>query len=367
MAFQIKSLTLYQLSFPYHFAFRPAPEEKQPSQVLWLKLETNDGITGFGEICLNHKHTLETVSSINSFLANNQYELKSKVHGLDDLVYWITQHKSIIDQNPVAFCGIETAILDAIAQYHKFSIGRLLGITGHGKNIRQTAWLKRGRPEQFMLQLSIYEQNKLSSFKVELDGNFKTDNLKLSLLSNTGYKHIQFDARNIWASADDIIDYIKHLPITPYSIENPFNKIDHDMLIELSNNQSAKVVLNEAILTTHDANIFKANSDKFVINLRLPRLGGLLRTLNMIQHARIAGFDIIIGANMGETDISLNIAKLAAIAADESLVCQEGAFDIYMLNTEMYKISLTQNSKHKDTIPSQKQDIRLQQYIKRVS
>lgn len=365
MDFDIRSLTLYELSLPYNSAFRPPPETKRLPKVLWLRLETADGKYSFGEICLNHRYSSETTESVRDFIAEHHQEWQDKIHGLDDLIAWISQNKLLIDQNPAAFSCLEAAILQGIAQQHQCSVAKLLGID-NDKKFRNVALLQRGRPEQFMLQLTIYEQHSFSCFKVELDGNYKTDNLKLNLLASTGYDHIQIDARNIWSSPIDLVSYIKNLPLAPYSIENPFNKIDHEMLIELANIQPSRVVLDESILASHNANMFKANSDRFIINLRISRLGGLLRTLNMMQHAKKQGFDIILGANMGETDVSLSISKLAAAAAGDSLVSHEGAFEIYMLNTDMYKLSLSTDIHDASGIPQIDKEHQLQ-YIKRIS
>lgn len=366
MDFQIKSLTLYELALPYNSAFRPPIEKKRLPKVLWLKLETADNKSSFGEICLNHRYTNETTESVRDFISEYQPEWQSKIHGLDDLIAWISQNKLLIDQNPAAFSCLESAILEAFAQQHSCSVAQLLGIKQPENNIKQTALLERGRAEQFMLQLTIYEQSSFTYFKVELDGNFKNDNLKLNLLASTGYTHIQVDARNIWSSPIDLVSYMKNLAVTPYAIENPFNKLNHEMLIELSNIQQSRIVINESILTTHNTDIFKANGKKFIVNLRICRIGGLLRTLNMMQHAKKLGFDIIIGANMGETDLSLKVGRLAAIAAGDSLVCQEGAFDIHMLNTEMYKLSLS-NEMVAENGTSQPGKGHQLQYITRIS
>lgn len=366
MDLQIRALTLYELSFPYHFAFRPVTENKRIPQILWLKLETANGASSFGEICLNQKYTSENTDSVKSFIVAHQHEWQQKVHNLDDLIAWISQNKPTIDKNPAAFSCVEAAILEAIARQHKLSVGKLLGIDIQGKEITYAAVLEKGRPEQFMLQLSIYEQNRLSRFKVELDGNFKNDNLKLNLLASTGYQHIQLDAQHIWSSATDISEYLKYLPVRPYSIENPFNKIDYDMMLELSNIQPARIVLNESILTTHDAKLFKANNQRFIINLRIARLGGLLRTLNMMQHAKKSGFDVVIGANIGESDLSLKVGEIAAHAAGEHLVSQEGAFGIYMLNTDMYKLALSSESGVQAAAVEEYAQ-QLHQHIKRIS
>ena len=325
MDFQIRSMTLYELALPYNSAFRPPIEKKRLPKVLWLKLETSDDKSSFGEICLNHQYTNETTETVRDFISKNQLEWQNKIHGLDDLIAWISQNKLLIDQNPAAFSCLESAILEAFAQQHNCNVAQLIGIDQPETKIKQAALLERGRAEQFMLQLTIYEQNSFTNFKIELDGNFKNDNLKLNLLASTGYTHIQVDARNIWSSPVDLVSYMKDLPVTPYSIENPFNKPNHEMLIELSNIQPSRIVINENILTTHNTDIFKANNKKFIVNLRICRLGGLLRTLNMMQHAKKLGFDIIIGANMGETDLSIKVGRLAAMAAGNNLVCQEGA------------------------------------------
>ena len=366
MDMQIRSLTLYELSLPYNSAFRPPPDKKRLPKVLWLKLETLDDHACFGEICLNHRYTNETAESVRDFISEHQHEWQQKIHNLDDLIAWISQNKLLIDQNPAAFSCLEAAILESFAMQHKCSVAKLLGLEEPTKELRQAALLERGRAEQFMLQLTIYEQNSFSRFKVELDGNFKNDNLKLNLLASTGYTHIQVDARNIWSSPLDLVSYMKNLATTPYSIESPFNKNNHDMLVELASIYPSRIVLDESILTTHNTSIFKENHDKFIINLRICRLGGLLRTLNMMQHAKKLGFNIIIGANMGETNLSLKVSQLAAIAAGNNLVCQEGAFDIYMFNTDMYKLSLSTSINGENGIPQIDKDHQLQ-YIKRIS
>ena len=91
MDFQIRSLTLYELTLPYNSSFRPSPDKKRLPTLLWLKLETSDSNTSFGEICLNHHYTSETADSVRDFIVENQQDWKTKIHGLDDLIAWISQ------------------------------------------------------------------------------------------------------------------------------------------------------------------------------------------------------------------------------------------------------------------------------------
>ena len=64
-------------------------------------------------------------------------------------------------------------------------------------------------------------------------------------------------------------------------------------------------------------------------------MGGLLRSLAIIESARELGIGVIIGAQVGETSLLTRCGLTAAKAASDILVAQEGAFGTYLLENDI--------------------------------
>jgi hypothetical protein len=64
-------------------------------------------------------------------------------------------------------------------------------------------------------------------------------------------------------------------------------------------------------------------------------MGGLIRSLDVLERIRDAGLRVIIGAHVGETSLLTRAALTAANAARDILVAQEGAFGTYLLEHDV--------------------------------
>jgi len=73
---------------------------------------------------------------------------------------------------------------------------------------------------------------------------------------------------------------------------------------------------------------------KYIANIKISRVGGLIRALRLIEELKILGWPIIIGCHVGETSLLTRAALVAASAAGESLIAQEGAFGDYLVERE---------------------------------
>jgi L-alanine-DL-glutamate epimerase-like enolase superfamily enzyme len=75
--------------------------------------------------------------------------------------------------------------------------------------------------------------------------------------------------------------------------------------------------------------------DRWIINVRVSKMGGLLRSLDVVRRARAAGFGIIVGAQVGETSVLTRAALSVAASTGSSLVAQEGAFGTHLLQHDV--------------------------------
>ncbi|MBL7774532.1 MAG: hypothetical protein JNK89_00930, partial [Saprospiraceae bacterium] len=78
----------------------------------------------------------------------------------------------------------------------------------------------------------------------------------------------------------------------------------------------------------------------FIANLKVSRLGGVIRCLEMVSALRKSGYPIIVGAHVGETSILTRAGMCVANAAGENLAAQEGGYGLLILKKEPLTPSL---------------------------
>ena len=78
----------------------------------------------------------------------------------------------------------------------------------------------------------------------------------------------------------------------------------------------------------------------FVPNLRVSKLGGLLRSLNLLAAAKAQKRKIIVGAQVGETSILARAGAALAQAAGNDLIGYEGAYGSRLLSEDAVDPSL---------------------------
>ena len=64
-------------------------------------------------------------------------------------------------------------------------------------------------------------------------------------------------------------------------------------------------------------------------------MGGLLRSLELVDRVRRGGLGIIVGAHVGETSLLTRAALTVANTARDILVAQEGAFGTHLLEHDV--------------------------------
>lgn len=351
MSLSLKSLTLYRLNIPFHQTFRHASANRTHSNSLLVRAETTTGLIGLGEGCPRDYVTGESSASATTFFQQQRSSLMKSIHGLDDLKQWCLTHSREIDKNPAAFCAIELALLDVLAQHRGQSLEALLGIDPLAGPFSYTAVLGDNELPLFTAQLNNYRQYKFADYKIKLSGQLQRDKEKLVLLTSLPAKHIRLDANNLWQEPMQVADYLAQLPIAVRAIEEPLKPRDFTGMAQLLKRTSTDIILDESCLHPDDIKTASRLCRPPVVNLRVSKLGGLLRTLTMIECARQHGLAVIIGAQVGETSLLTRAGLSAAQAARDILFAQEGAYGTYLLQHDLCWPSLSFGHAGKLTLP----------------
>src|SRR5262249_11187558 len=116
-----------------------------------------------------------------------------------------------------------------------------------------------------------------------------------------------------------------------HSVEEPLEPNRYDCLARISGAFGCPIVLDESLLRVEQLAQLTGPAAGWLINVRVSKMGGLLRSLQVVEAARRSAIGIIVGAQVGETSLLTRAALPVSRAAGDALVAQEGAFGTRLL------------------------------------
>ena len=339
---RLHTLTLHPLQIPFKTRFKHSSAERSLTQSVLVAARTDSGCLGLGEGCPREYVTAESIASAERFFATHRDDLINTVHSITDLRQWIQSHAATIEQNPAAWCAIELALLDAVAKDQHQSIEYLLDLPELSGPFHYTAVLGDGPLETLTRQVQQYAALGFRDFKVKITGDPSLDNAKYVVLhAAVKTPRVRLDANNLWSTPDQVLAYLDAISINPYALEEPLQALDHTGLNTLAAQQPAKLILDESFLSQAHFAPIEHLPESFIINLRISKIGGLLRSLTIVRMAAQRKIPLIIGAQVGETSILTRAALCIANICGDALIGQEGAFGTLLLERDITDQPLT--------------------------
>jgi L-alanine-DL-glutamate epimerase-like enolase superfamily enzyme len=103
----------------------------------------------------------------------------------------------------------------------------------------------------------------------------------------------------------------------------------------LSKTLKTPIILDESFLCIEHFQHIEDDPEYWIINLRISKMGGILRSLAIIDKAKELKIPIVVGAQVGETSILTRAALAVANNCREILLAQEGAFGTHLLKYDI--------------------------------
>jgi L-alanine-DL-glutamate epimerase-like enolase superfamily enzyme/pimeloyl-ACP methyl ester carboxylesterase len=335
-----------ELRVPLKMTFRHASAARTHGESLWVEA-SRGAHRGYGEGCPRAYVTGETRASVSQWLGAWQRPIQSDCVDLDSLRAWATEHATNIDASPSAWCAIECALLDLFARERGQSVEVLLGLAPPGGPHVYSAVLGNDENWKTRFLIDQYCILGLTDFKVKLGGDLDADRQTLGSIAELTAWHgvtnhrVRVDANNLWSEKPDCaLDYLRALGSTLMGIEEPVRPRDVASHSQLSQGLGVPIILDESLCTMADLERYDDASGRFMANLKVSRVGGVLRALRLVDALRARGWAIIVGAHVGETSVLTRAAMLVAAAAGDRLLAQEGAFGSRLIEREPVRPSL---------------------------
>jgi L-Ala-D/L-Glu epimerase len=331
----LRGLQLSTPVIPFTSGFRHASAERCETSTVWITAETSAGIVGQGESCPRPYVTGETLESAATFFERWRPAVAAAITDVDTLRTFVGTHAEAIDHAPAAWCAIELALLDALGRTDGQPVEALLGLPALRGPFTYTAVLGDADAATFERQLARYLSLGFRDMKLKVSGDAGRDYPKLERLGATSGVSVRVDANNLWAHPEAAIEYLRRLPGPVVAVEEPLGPRRFADMARLVDATGVPVILDESVSRVRDLDTLASAPDRWLVNVRVSKMGGVLRALDVVARARLLGVPVIVGAQVGETSLLTRAALPVAEAAGNSLRGQEGAFGTHLLERDV--------------------------------
>lgn len=323
--------------FPFRTRFEHAAAARDAAENVIVLADDEAGHVGLGEGCPREYVTGETQESALAALARWRAAGIETLDRRAALEAWTTEHAADIDANPSAYAAVELALLDVFARREHVSLERFLDVDEAGALPRVSAVYGAGSNAKFAWQAARFNLYGMRDAKLKVSGNAARDRTRARALARFG--RVRLDANNLWKSAAEACEALAELRRAAWAVEEPLAARDFAGLAAVGDGTRLSIVLDESATQLADLARVEAGPH-YILNARVSKHGGLLRTLAMIRAARARGFGVIVGSQVGETSILARAALVAARAAGSALAGFEGAYGLRLLERDATTVSL---------------------------
>jgi L-alanine-DL-glutamate epimerase-like enolase superfamily enzyme len=332
----LESIRARALDIAFKAAFAHAAAARAATQTVWVEARDAGGLTGCGEGCPREYVTGETLESALAFVARGAADWTQRIVDIATLRSWVASHRHEIDAQPSAWAAVELALLDLLGKRAQHSVEQILGLPALAGRFRYTAVIGDAARPRFEAELARYLQAGFRDFKIKLSADVRRDRDKVAVLRAAGVAAdaVRADANNLWQDAAAAIAFLVDLDYPFMAIEEPLRAGDYAGMAAIAAARGCAVILDESLLRVQQLDALDAGTP-WMVNLRISKMGGVLRALALADALRQAGLRMVIGAHVGETSLLTRAALTVASTNRDLLYAQEGAFGTHLLERDI--------------------------------
>jgi len=331
----LTSLTLASLNIPFKVSFSHSSATRDKTQTAWVTAQSGT-VTGYGESCPRPYVTGEDMDSVTAFFKRHHDDVVTSIHDLASLEQWVASHEADINQHPAAWCAIELALLDVLGKQTGNNIEALLGINALQGEYVYTAVLGDSPIEAYSKQVKQYAAMGFDDYKIKITDDVASNQVKINLVKESiPNARIRLDANNLWTDSVMAIEHLEKLPAPLFAVEEPLAAGDIKGMNAIADALGIRMILDESFLNKSHFQFLLDKPEHWILNLRVSKLGGLIRSLECAELAKQYGIHCIVGAQVGETSLLTRAGLSLAQACKPNLVAQEGAYGLHLLEEDV--------------------------------
>lgn len=294
---KITAIHLYAIHLPLHVPFVISYHTYNYMPSIIVKIETDEGITGYGEAVADEHVTGEswegTFQVIKNTLApvvmgQNPMQIE-KIHDLMN---------NAIYSAPTAKAAIDIACFDIVGKKIQQPVYQLIGGRYHDE-FPITHVLSILEPKEMADEAASQVEKGYQSFKMKVGTNVKQDVKRIQAVrARVGEDiAIRVDVNQGWKNSATTLAALNHLQDCNLDwIEQPVMADDVDGMAEIKTKSFIPLMIDEGLKGTREMLeiIQKRAADK--VNIKLMKCGGIYPAVKLAHQAELAGFDCQIGS-----------------------------------------------------------------------
>ena len=294
---KITAIHLYAIHLPLHVPFVISYHTYDYMPSIIVKIETDEGIIGYGEAVADEhvtgetwegtyetiKHTLAPI-----LLRRNPMEIE-KIHDLMN---------HAIYSAPTAKAAIDIACFDIMGKKMQQPVYQLIGGRFHDK-FPITHVLSIAEPAEMADEAALQVSKGYQSFKMKVGTNVTQDIKRVRAVRERVGENIaiRVDVNQGWHNSSTTLMALHQLQDCNLDwIEQPVMADDIDAMAEIKSKSLVPLMIDEGLKGTREMReiIQKRATDK--VNIKLMKCGGIYPAVKLVHQAELAGLDCQIGS-----------------------------------------------------------------------
>jgi L-alanine-DL-glutamate epimerase-like enolase superfamily enzyme len=291
---KIKSLSTVSVVMPLREPYAIAYETISSTTNVFLRIDTDRGITGFGCAAPDLAVTGETPESVRRMLEGPAAEAAKNADPLRTVMI-LERLKSLKESHPSALAAVDMALFDILGKACGLPLWRILG--GFRDRIRTSITIGILSVEETVDRALAFTAQGFRSLKIKGGKDVDDDITRIiQVMEAVGERiELRFDA-NQGYTAEEAIRFVRAIRKARLElIEQPTPMGKPDLLGQVTRQISIPVMADESLKTLRDAFRLARKELVDMVNIKLMKVGGISVALQINAVARSAGLECMVG------------------------------------------------------------------------